>query len=94
MDVYIPAHFAVGDLAKVAAFVEGVGAADLVTFDGTRPVATLLPVIWERTDLRDSWDSQADPQGPTGLAEQAEPGRVHGRLLGHIALANPQWSSA
>lgn len=65
--MYVPAHFAVGDLDKVAAFVDRAGAADLVTFDGTRPIATFLPVIWER----------------------AEAG--HGRLLGHIALNNPQW---
>jgi transcriptional regulator len=92
--VYIPAHFAAGDLAEIAAFVDRAGAADLVTFDGTRPVATLLPIIWERPDLRDRRDLQADLEGPAGLAEQAEPGGAHGRLLGHIALANPQWSGA
>ncbi|HWF79525.1 MAG TPA: FMN-binding negative transcriptional regulator, partial [Streptosporangiaceae bacterium] len=68
--MYIPAHFAANDLDAIAAFVDQVGAADLVTFDGTRPVATLLPVIWERP-----------PDG-------------YGRLLGHIALNNPQWSTA
>jgi transcriptional regulator len=68
--VYIPVHFAAGDVDQIAAFVDRVGAADLVTFDGTRPVASLLPVIWDRS-----------------------PGE-HGRLLGHLALANPQWSSA
>jgi transcriptional regulator len=73
--MYIPAHFAAGDLAGIAAFVDRAGTADLVTFDGTRPVATLLPVIWER---------------PPGAGE---PGRF-GRLLGHIALNNPQWSTA
>lgn len=119
--MYIPAHFAAGDLAKVATFVDRVGAADLVTFDGTRPVATVLPIIWERPDLPDCPDSQADlagrteqakpagpaapaapgdPAGPGGqagpsvLAEPAQPAGGHGRLLGHIALANPQWSSA
>src|SRR5215470_3378657 len=69
-DMYVPGHFAVGDLAKIEAFVDRVGAADLVTFDGTRPVSTLLPVIWERS------------AGPNG------------RLIGHIALNNPQWSTA
>jgi transcriptional regulator len=68
--VYVPQHFAAGDLDQIAAFVEQTGAADLVTFDGTQPVATLLPVIWDTT-----------------------PGE-HGRLLGHLALANPQWSTA
>ena len=45
------------------------GAADLVTFDGSKPVASLIPVIWDR--------------------DAGE----HGRLLGHLALANPQWKS-
>lgn len=69
-DMYVPAHFAANDLEKIAAFVQHVGAADLVTFDGTRPVSTLLPVIWDR-----------DAAG-------------HGRLMGHIALSNPQWQTA
>jgi transcriptional regulator len=73
--MYIPAHFAAdGDLDKIAAFVERVSSADLVTFDGTRPVATLLPVIWDRS--------------------AAGNGSGYGRLLGHIALQNPQWSTA
>jgi len=70
--MYIPAHFAAADLDAIAAFVDRAGAADLVTFDGTRPVATLLPVIWERPEA------------------SSEPGR----LLGHIALKNSQWSTA
>ncbi len=77
--MYIPAHFAAGDLSDIAAFVDRVGTADLVTFDGTSPIATFLPVIWER------------PQQP----EAAEHGgSAHGRLIGHLALQNPQWSTA
>jgi transcriptional regulator len=76
--VYLPRHFSVTDLAAVAAFVDAAGAADLVTFDGARPVATLLPVIWER------------PPGFAGSGADAG----YGRLLGHLALANPQWQSA
>jgi transcriptional regulator len=68
--MYVPAHFAVSDLDQVAAFVEQAGAADFVTFDGTRMTASLLPVIWDRS------------------------GDEHGRLLGHLALANPQWKAA
>lgn len=68
--MYIPAHFAAEDTDKVAAFVDRAGAADLITFDGTRPVATFLPVIWDRAAAG------------------------HGRLLGHMALQNPQWSTA
>jgi transcriptional regulator len=76
--VYLPRHFCVTDLAAIAAFVDAAAAADLVTFDGARPVATLLPVIWER---------------PPGFAEpEADAG--FGRLLGHLALANPQWQTA
>jgi transcriptional regulator len=79
--MYIPAHFAADDLDAIAAFVDRVGTADLVTFDGTKPVATLLPVIWER------------PAGPTE-PDGTETSGGHGRLLGHIALQNPQWSTA
>jgi transcriptional regulator len=68
--MYIPAHFAADDLDRIADVVERAGSADLVTFDGTQPVASLLPVIWDRSD------------------------GGNGRLLGHMALANPQWSSA
>src|SRR5258708_257157 len=71
--MYVPAHFAADDLARIAAFVDRTGAADLVTFDGQRRVASLLPVIWERPD-------EANGDG-------------HGRLIGHMALNNPQWSS-
>src|SRR5262249_4981496 len=69
-DMYVPPHFAVDDLETIDDFVDRVGAADLVTFDGARPVSTLLPVIWDR----------------------AEPG--NGRLIGHMALNNPQWRTA
>jgi transcriptional regulator len=69
--MYVPAHFAAGDLDEVAAFVERAGAADLVTFDGERLTASLIPVIWERP---------GNGEGP-------------GRLLGHLALANPQWTA-
>jgi transcriptional regulator len=71
--MYIPAHFAADDVEKIAALVDRAGTADLVTFDGTRPVATLLPVIWERSP---------------------GPGDGHGRLLGHMAINNPQWRTA
>jgi transcriptional regulator len=68
--VYLPEHFTAADAAEVAAFVDAVAVADLVTFDGAKPVASLIPVIWDR--------------------EAGEPGR----LLGHLALANPQWQSS
>ncbi|HEX9033127.1 MAG TPA: FMN-binding negative transcriptional regulator [Streptosporangiaceae bacterium] len=71
--MYVPAHFAADDPDAIAAFVQRAGAADLVTFDGGRLVATLLPVIWDRSPADDA---------------------AHGRLLGHLALSNPQWTSA
>jgi transcriptional regulator len=75
--MYIPAHFAPGDLAEIAGFVDRTGSADLVTFDGSRLVSTLLPVIWDRRPAPDESDAGE-----------------YGRLLGHIALNNPQWSTA
>ena len=69
VSVYLPAHFTASETADVAAFVAAAATADLVTFDGTKPVASLIPVIWD--------------QETAG----------HGRLLGHLALANPQWQS-
>lgn len=82
--MYIPRHFSWNDLKQIGSFVDGAQAADLITFDGTRPVATLLPVIWER------------PDGPAaGEPDAGEPGPgSYGRLLGHIAIANPQWQTA
>ncbi|MGP7997686.1 MAG: FMN-binding negative transcriptional regulator [Streptosporangiaceae bacterium] len=67
--MYLPPHFTAPDAAGVAAFVDAVAAADLVTFDGTKPVASLIPIIWDQD------------------------AGVPGRLLGHLALANPQWQS-
>ena len=67
--MYLPSHFTAPQTADVAAFVAAAATADLVTFDGDKPVASLIPVIWDQD---------------TG---------VHGRLLGHLALANPQWQS-
>lgn len=72
----------VTDLAAVGAFVDAAGAADLVTFDGGKPVATLLPVIWDR------------PPGFPDSATEPEPAAGYGRLLGHLAVANPQWQTA
>ena len=82
--MYLPRHFALSDLAQIHAFVDTAGSADLVTFDGIRPVATLLPVIWDRPADADA-DGAADGDGAPGS---------FGRLLGHLALANDQWQTA
>jgi transcriptional regulator len=82
--MYMPRHFTVTDMAEIESFVDAAQAANLVTFDGTRPVATLLPVIWDRPERAFDAarpDAEADPGG-------------YGRLLGHIAIANPQWKTA
>lgn len=46
--MYLPGHFTMTDLAQIGLLVDAAQAADLVTFDGTKPVSTLLPVIWDR----------------------------------------------
>ncbi len=48
--MYLPRHFSLTDMAQIAAFAAAAQSADLVTFDGTKPVSTLLPVIWDRQD--------------------------------------------
>ena len=78
--MYIPRHFGLEDRAQISDFVARAGAADLVTFDGTELTATLLPVLWDQ-------DSASEANGNGG-------GPGYGRLLGHIALANPQWKTA
>lgn len=99
--MYVPAHFAVDDLDEVARFVADVGAADFVTFDGARPVASLLPVIWDRPG--DGGAGEGDAGSGDAARGEAARGEAagesagaggYGRLLAHIALANPQWSSA
>ena len=76
--MYIPRHFGLEDRAQISEFVARAGAADLVTFDGAELSATLLPVLWDQ-------DTSNDGNGD---------GPGYGRLLGHIALANPQWETA
>jgi transcriptional regulator len=53
--MYLPRHFTQTDMAQIAAFVDAEQSADLVTFDGTKPVSTLLPVIWDRPVSDDSY---------------------------------------
>ncbi|HEY1618121.1 MAG TPA: FMN-binding negative transcriptional regulator, partial [Streptosporangiaceae bacterium] len=94
--MYVPRHFAFADLAAIGSFVDAAGTADLVTFDGTRPVATLLPVIWDRPAPPPApADSAANGGAANGAAgDEDEDGQELGRLLGHIALANDQWRTA
>jgi transcriptional regulator len=82
--MYLPRHFTVTDLAQIAAFVDAAQSADLVTFDGTKPVSTLLPVIWDRPEFAATATDLDGVAGPES----------YGRLLGHIAIANDQWKTA
>ena len=89
--MYIPRHFALTDLETITAFVDAAQSADLVTFDGTRPVSTLLPVIWERPAALGA-DTNAGGAGDGTDGDVSVPD--YGRLLGHIAIANDQWKTA
>jgi transcriptional regulator len=88
--MYLPEHFAVHDQQRVARFVAEAGAADFVTFDGSGLVASLLPVIWEQPGP----GAPGDPGAPGGPGGTDGPDGGHGRLLAHLALANPQWRTA
>ncbi len=93
--MYLPPHFTAPDAAAVAAFVDAAASADLVTFDGVKPVASLIPVLWDRGSGRPGpgWPGPTDGPAPDGLAPDGPERGAHGRLLGHLALANPQWRS-
>jgi transcriptional regulator len=94
MDMYLPRHFTVTDLAQITAFVAAAQSADLVTFDGTKPVSTLLPVIWDWPESAELAAGAARSVGEPG-AEVSGGGQAdYGRLLGHIAIANDQWKTA
>jgi transcriptional regulator len=51
--MYLPQHFAIDDVERIAEFVDAAGVADIVTFDGAALTSTLVPVIWERPSLAD-----------------------------------------
>jgi len=93
--MYVPAHFAAGDLTEIAAFVDAAAAADLVTFDGTRPVSTLLPVIWDRSAGPHAAAhgrlighlARSNPQWRTAAPEAAALAIVHGPQ----AYISPSW---
>ena len=79
-------------MAQIAAFVDAAESADLVTFDGTKPVSTLLPVIWDRP----AWLTAGPGDGDGDADGHADGGNEagYGQLLGHIAIANDQWKTA
>ncbi len=62
--MYLPPHFAAPGEDDVAAFVDSAGAADLVTYDGSKPVASLIPVIWDRAGAARANEPLAGAPGP------------------------------
>lgn len=95
--MYVPAHFAAGDLDEIAAFVDRAGSADLVTYDGTGLTATLLPVLWDRSSARENGEqgygrllghiARSNPQW-----ESAVPGGPALAIIrGPQAYISPSW---
>jgi transcriptional regulator len=94
--VYLPRHFTVSDLAQIGAFVDAAGAADLVTFDGVRPVATLLPVLWDRPAEPGGEDDLGRVLGHVALANDQwrspQPGAAALAIVhGPQAYISPSW---
>lgn len=53
--MYIPKHFEIVELDEISRFVSHVRAADLITVSSTGlPVATLMPCVWDRSDVEQS----------------------------------------
>jgi transcriptional regulator len=97
--MYIPRHFALTDLSQITAFVDAAQSADLVTFDGTRPVSTLLPVIWDRPDDFDGEASRGRLLGHIAIANEqwqtALPGaQALAIVRGPQAYISPSWYEA
>jgi transcriptional regulator len=88
MGMYLPRHFTLTDFVQITAFVDAAQSADLVTFDGTKPVSTLIPVVWDRPESLGA-DVAGTEDAVNGVGEAG-----YGRLLGHIAIANDQWKTA
>jgi transcriptional regulator len=96
--MYLPRHFTVTDLAEISAFVDAAQSADLVTFDGTKPVSTRLPVIWDRPDAAGAGDpaSYGRLLGHIAIANDqwktAQPGvQALAIVAGPQAYISPSW---
>ncbi|MGH8891537.1 MAG: FMN-binding negative transcriptional regulator [Acidothermaceae bacterium] len=91
--MYVPDQFAISDVEAVAEFVDSVGAADIVTFDGARLVSSLVPVIWDRTHGAGGFGrllahiSVANSQWRTANTEVPALAIVHGPQ----AYISPSW---
>jgi transcriptional regulator len=94
--MYLPRHFTVSDMAQITAFVDAAQSADLVTFDGTKPVSTLLPVIWDRPADAESPDDYGRVLGHIAIANDqwktAMPGSLALAIVhGPQAYISPAW---
>ena len=92
--MYLPRHFTVTDLAQITEFVDAAQSADLVTFDGTKPVSTLLPVIWDRAE--DGENGYGRLLGHIAIANDQWQTAVPGALAlaivrGPQAYISPSW---
>ena len=95
--MYLPAHFSLEDLDAVAALVDHVGSADLVTVAASgEPASTLVPVLWDRSGS----DAAAGRHGRLlahvatmnpQWAEVVDGQRVLAILHGAQAYVSPAW---
>ena len=104
--MYLPKHFRAGD-DDVRALLAGIGTADLVTVTEAGLLATFLPLLYDPGDAsaapavpraRGATTAAACRGVAAGAsapadATVAELSRIGGALLGHVARANPQWST-
>jgi len=97
--MYVPRHFTLTDLTEITAFADAAQSADLVTFDGTKPVSTLLPVIWDRPDDFDGGASCGRLLGHIAIANEqwqtALPGAAALAIIrGPQSYISPAWYEA
>jgi transcriptional regulator len=92
--MYLPRHFTWTQIGQITKFVAAVGSATLVTFDGTRAVATLLPVVWDRPDNADAAE-YGRLLGHVAIANSQWRTAVQGEALaivtGPQAYVSPSW---
>lgn len=97
--MYLPRHFEMGDVDAVAAFVDSVGAADLVTADEHgRPASTLVPVLWDRDGLDPAAGRYGRLLAHVARANEQWRGASGRRVLaivhGPQAYVSPSWYAA
>jgi transcriptional regulator len=68
--MYLPRNFALSDLDQITAFVDAAQSAELVTFDGTRPVSALLTLICHRPESFDGQASRGRLLGHIAIANE------------------------